>query len=186
MEVRKINGFLKNSKFTKSRVMIINNTKSVINLKLLLRTSIIIYLTFLVLALAAGIIKFPLFGMGKAAWIILFTSCFIIIMLIPIVLNFQYIFFSDEGTAIIFRYYTTGLFSGKKNSVEIGKKTFSGFTLDKKIFGLVQSITLYQRLKEGIAKYPPIFISALKRQDKDSILESLNSYAPRVKGKKPF
>jgi hypothetical protein len=40
-------------------------------------------------------------------------------------------------------------------------------------------------MKEGVAKYPPIYISALKRQDKDSILESLNSYAPRVKGKKP-
>ncbi|TFG42840.1 MAG: hypothetical protein E4H43_02560 [Bacteroidia bacterium] len=164
--------------------MTINNTKSVINLKLLLRTSIIIYLTFLVFAVAAGIIKFPILGMGKAAWIILFTVCFIIIMLIPIVLNYQYIFFSDEGNTIIFRYYTTGLFAGKKNSVEIEKRTFSGFTLDKRFFGLIQSVTLYQRLKEGVAKYPPIHISVLKRQDKESILESLTSYAPRVKGKK--
>jgi len=164
--------------------MTINNTKSVINLKLLLRASIIIYLTFLVLTLAAGIIKFPLLGMGKAAWIILFTASFIIIMLIPIVLNYQYIFFSDEGTAIIFRYYTTGLFAGKKNSVEIEKRTFSGFTLDKRFFGLMQSVTLYQKLKEGVAKYPPIYISVLKRVDKESILKSLTSYAPRVKGKK--
>jgi hypothetical protein len=164
--------------------MTINNSKSVINLKLLLRISIIIYLAFLVLSLAAGIIKFPLLGMGKATWIIILTVCFLIIMLIPVILNFQYIFFSDEGDILIFRYYTTGLFSGKKNSVEIEKRTFSGFTLDKSFIGLIQSVTLYQRMKEGVAKYPPIYISGLKRKDKETILESLTSYAPRVKGKK--
>jgi hypothetical protein len=99
-------------------------------------------------------------------------------------LNFQYILFSDEGNTIIFRYYTTGLFSGNKNSVEIEKRTFSGFTVDKGFLGLIQSVTLYQRMKEGVAKYPPIFISALKRKDRETVLESLTSYAPRVKGKK--
>jgi hypothetical protein len=39
-------------------------------------------------------------------------------------------------------------------------------------------------MKEGVAKYPPIFISALKRKDMEAVLESLTSYAPRVKGKK--
>jgi len=164
--------------------MTINNSKSVINLKLLLRISIIIYLTFLVLSLAAGIIKFPLLGMGKTTWIIVLTLCFLIIMLIPLIMNYQYIFFTDEGDTIIFRYYTTGLFSGNKNSVEIEKRTFSGFTLDKSFMGLIQSVTLYQRMKEGVAKYPPIFISGLKRKDKETILQSLTSYAPRVKGKK--
>jgi hypothetical protein len=164
--------------------MTLNNSKSVINLKLLLRTSIIVYSSFLVLSLAAGIIKFPLFGMGKAAWIIILTVCFIIIMVIPVIMNFQYILFSDDGDTIIFRYYTTGLFSGNKNSVEIEKRTFSGFTVDKGFLGIIQSVTLYQRMKEGVAKYPPIFISALKRKDRETVLESLTSYAPRVKGKK--
>lgn len=166
--------------------MTINNSKSVINLKITRRASIIIYLAFLITAFAAGIIKFPLLGMSKITWTILFTSCFLIIILIPILLNYQFIFFSDEGNTIVFRYYTTGLIAGKKNSVEIGKKTFSGFTLDKKLFGLIQSVTLYQRLKEGVAKYPPIYISALKRKNKAIILETLSSYAPRVKGKKRF
>ena len=165
--------------------MTINNSKSVINLKILQRTSIIVYLILLALAFAAMLIKFPLLGMSRAAWTIIFTVCFMIIMFLPVLMNYQYIYFSDEGDTIIFRYYSAGLFEGKKNSVEIGKRTFSGFTFDEKFFGLVQSVILYQRLKEGIAKYPPIYISALKRQDKDIIIESLNSYAPRVKGKKP-
>jgi len=165
--------------------MTINNSKSVINLKIIRRISIILYLTFLLLAFVASIMKFPFLGISKTVWTVLFTACFLIIIFLPVLLNYQYIYFSDEGDTIIFRYYASGLIEGKKNSVEIGKKTFSGFTLDKNFFGLIQSITLYQRMKEGVAKYPPVYISALKRQDKESILESLNSYAPRVKGKKP-
>jgi len=165
--------------------MIINNSKSVINLKIVRRTSIIIYLMFLLFTFVAMLIKFPLLGMSRAAWTILATACFLIIVFVPLLLNYQYIYFSDDGDMIIFRYYSAGFTEGKKNSVEIGKKTFSGFTLDKRFFGLIQCITLYQRMKEGVAKYPPIYISALKRQDKDSILESLNSYAPRIKAKKP-
>ncbi|HBC78060.1 MAG TPA: hypothetical protein DEO60_07370 [Bacteroidales bacterium] len=164
--------------------MTINNSKSVINLKILQRTSIIVYLIFLALAFAAMIIKFPLLGMSRAVWTIILSVIFLMIILLPVLFSYQYMFFSDEGEAIIFRYYSTGLIEGKKNSVEIGKKSFSGFTFDKKFFGLVQSITLYQRMKEGIAKYPPIYISAINRQDRDSILKSLNSYAPRVRGKK--
>jgi hypothetical protein len=164
--------------------MTINNSKSVINLKILQRTSIIVYLIFLALAFAAMIIKFPLLGMSRAVWTIILSVIFLAIIFLPVLFSYQYMFFSDEGEAIVFRYYSTGLIEGKKNSVEIGKKSFSGFTFDKKFFGLIQSITLYQRMKEGIAKYPPIYISAIKRQDRDSILKSLNSYAPRVRGKK--
>jgi len=39
-------------------------------------------------------------------------------------------------------------------------------------------------MKEGVAKYPPIHISALKRREREEIIKTLTSYAPRVKGKK--
>ena len=163
--------------------MTLNNGKSVINLKITRRASIIIFLTFLILTYAAKIIKYPLLGMSQIAWTIMVMILFLLIILLPLFLNYQYIYYSDEGDIIIFRYYTTGFIPGNKNSVEINKKTFSGFTLEKKFFGLIQSITLFQRFKEGIAKYPPIHISALKRNDKIRILKSLNSCAPMVKGK---
>ena len=41
------------------------------------------------------------------------------------ILNYQYIYFSDDGDKIIFRYFTSGIISGSKNSVEIDKKTFT-------------------------------------------------------------
>jgi len=162
--------------------MILNNSKSVISLKIIRRASIIIFLAYLVLVYAARIIRFPLLGIDKTTLTIVVSAIFLMIMIIPEILNYQYIYFSDEGESIIFRYYSAGLITGKKNSVEINKRTFSGFTIDKKFFGLVERITLYQRLREGIAKYPPIFLSALKRADKARIIRSLNSSAPIIKG----
>jgi hypothetical protein len=163
--------------------MTLNNGKSIINLKITRRVSIVVFLTFLTLTYAANIIKYPLLGMSRTTWTIILLMIFLLIIFIPILLNYQYISFSDEGESIIFRYFTMGIIPGNKNSVEINKKTFSGFTLEKKLFGLSQSITMYQRIKEGVAKYPPIYITALKRGEKARVLDTLISYAPIIKGK---
>lgn len=163
--------------------MTLNNNKSVINLKITRRTSIILVLAFLLLTYVAKIIKYPLLGMSQISWTILILGCFLVITFLPLILNYQYVYYSDEGESIIFRYFTTGIIEGNKNSIEINKRTFSGFTLEKRFFGLSQSITLYQRIKKDVAKYPPVFISALKRDDRERILKSLNSFAPRIKEK---
>jgi hypothetical protein len=163
--------------------MTLNNSKSIINLKIIRRVSIVFFLTFLTLSYAANIIKFPLLGMSRVTWTIILLAIFLLIIFLPILLNYHYVSFSDEGENIIFRYFSMGIIPGNKNSVEINKRTFSGFTLEKKFFSLSQSITIYQRLKEGVAKYPPIYITALKREEKARVLNSLNSFAPIIKGK---
>jgi len=160
--------------------MTLNNSKSVINLKIIRRTSIILFLAFALLAYVARVIRFPLLGINQTVWTVFILVLFLFIMFFPYLLNYQYIYFSDEGETIIFRYFTAGLFEGKKNSIEINKKTFSGFALEKKFFGLVQSVTLYQKLRQGIATYPPVYISSLKRDDRAKALKSIGSYAPQV------
>jgi len=87
--------------------MTIDNGKSVINQKILKRTVIILYLAFLILTLAANILRFPLLGLTKTTWLVLATFLSLMIILIPIVLNYQYIFFTDEGNMLVFRYYST-------------------------------------------------------------------------------
>lgn len=163
--------------------MTLNNGKSVINLKITRRTSIILFLTFLLLTYVAKIIKFPLLGMSQSVWTIMVTIIFLLIIFIPVFLNYQYIYYSDEGETIIIRYYSTGIIPGNKNSVEINKKAFSGYTVSKSFLGLLESITLYQRIREGVAKYPPVYINALKREDRARVIRSLSSFAPEIKSK---
>ncbi len=114
--------------------MTLNNSKSIVNLKLRARTAIILFITYLILAYAARVIKFPLLGINSVAWTIFFSACFLFIIFFPVVLKYQYVFYSDEGNEIIFRYFSAGVVEGNKNSVEINKKTFTGFTLEKEVF----------------------------------------------------
>jgi len=91
-------------------------------------------------------------------------------------LNYQYIFYSDEGENILLRYFTAGIIGGRKNSIEISKKAFSGYKTSTGLFGLTQSIILFQKFQEGIARYPPVYISALSREERKKIIRSLNQH----------
>jgi len=155
--------------------MTFDNSKTIIGFRIKLFIATIILLAYFLLVYAARLIKFPLLGMDDTFWTIFLIACYFAVLLLPVMLNYQYIYFSDDGDKIILRYFTSGIISGSKNSVEIIKKTFSGYKVEKRFLGLVQSIILFQRLKEGVAKYPPIYISALKREERNKIYRSLNS-----------
>ena len=88
--------------------------------------------------------------------------------------------YSDEGENIVFRYFTAGIVGGKKNSVEINKRTFAGYKTESRFFGLIQSITLFQQFKEGVAKYPPVYISALQGRRESKLFRSLNLYTAQA------
>ncbi len=161
--------------------MILNNSRAIVNLKIRARAAIILYLTYLILAYAATIIKFPVLGLSSAACTIILTVVFLLIIFYPVILKYQYVFYSDEGNEIVLRYFSTGVVAGSKNSVEISKRAFTGFRVEKELFGTVQRLVLFQRLKEGVAKYPPIYLNALSRSQKQKLISSLTSYAPKMK-----
>lgn len=160
--------------------MTFNNSRTIISLRIKLFGITIVVLAYLALTYVAKMIKFPFLGMSDIAWTIILVVIWFIVALMPMFLNYQFISYSDEGENIVFRYFTAGIVGGKKNSVEINKKTFSGYKIESGFFGLIQSITLFQQFKEGIAKYPPVYISALNREEKAKVLRSLNLYAPRA------
>lgn len=159
--------------------MTFDNSKTIINLRLKLFAATVLVITYMVLAYIAKIIKFPVFGLSDSTSTIIVITLYIIVVLYPVVLNHQYVKYSDEGDFIVFRYFTSGIFGGKKNSVEILKTSFVGYKTEKSYLGLNQSIILFQQFKEGMAKYPPIYISGLSRKDRVKILNSLDNLSPR-------
>jgi hypothetical protein len=118
--------------------------------------------------------------MSDTVWTVIFIAIWIILAFMPMVLSYQFISFSDEGEFIIFRYFNAGIVGGKKNSVEINKATFAGYKVETRFFGQIESITLFQKFQQGVAKYPPVYISALTREEKRKVVKSLNIYAPPV------
>jgi hypothetical protein len=156
--------------------MTFDNSKMIISIRLKLLVATIVFLMYILLAYPARVIRFPLLGVSETLWTIVLTALYLIIFFQPILLKYQYIYFSDDGPNIILRYFAAGIFGKKKNSVEISKQTFLGYRQEKKAFGLLQSITMYQKLKQGRAKYPSVFISALKRKDMEKVFRALDQY----------
>lgn len=158
--------------------MTLDNSKTIISLRIKLFGATIVFIAYFILAYAAKIIKFPLLGMGETFWIILLTAIYAFLAFLPMILNYQFVFFSDDTDKIIFRYFTSGIVGGKKNAVEIDKRSFGGYSTETRFFGLVHSITLSHKFREGVAKYPPVYISALSKEERAKVFKTLNLYTP--------
>ena len=159
--------------------MTFDNSKTIISLRIKLFGATVIILAYIVLTYIAGIIKYPLLGMSDTAWTLILVGIYFVYALLPMFLNYQYIYFSDDGEKIVIRYFTAGIIGGRKNSIEISKNGFSGYKSETRFFGLIQSITLFQKFQEGIAKYPPVYISALSKEERSKIFRALNQYTVR-------
>lgn len=159
--------------------MTFDNSKTIISLRIKLFGATVIILAYIVLTYIAEMIKYPLLGMSDTTWTLILVGLYLAYAFMPMVLNYQYIYFSDDGESIIFRYFTAGIVGGRKNSIEISKKSFTGYKNEVRLFGMIQSITLYQKFQEGVAKYPPVFISALSREERAKIFRSLNQLTIR-------
>jgi len=156
--------------------MTFDNSKSIISLRIKLFGATVVLLAYLAMAYVIKMIRFPFLGMSDTLWTVILCAIWIILAFLPMILNYQYISYSDDGDYIVFRYFTSGIAGGKKNSVEISKATFSGYRIEKRFFGLIESILLYQKIQDRDAKYPPIYISALTGEEKAKIVKSLNLY----------
>lgn len=160
--------------------MTFDNTRTIISLRIRLFGATVLFLVYIALTYVAKLIKYPLLGLSETSWTLILVALYAFVVFLPMFLNYQFIYFSDDGENIVFRYFTTGIVGGKKNSVEINKRTFSGYKTESKLFGLIRSITLFQRVNKGIAKYPPVFISALNREQRKKILNSLDLYGSKI------
>ncbi len=89
-----------------------------------------------------------------------------------------FVAYSDQGETLIMRYYPLSLFTSRKNSIEIPKTQFVKYEIKSFLFGTQQWITLYQNFRGKVAKYPRISLSALDKEDRERILESLKKHKP--------
>lgn len=160
--------------------MTFDNSRTIISVRIKLFAATVIFLGYIILAYVAEIIKFPLLSMSDTAWTIFLVAIYIVVAFLPMLLNYQFISYSDEGEKIIIRYFSAGMVGGKKNSIEINKNLFSGYKIESGFFGRIQSIILFQKFKDGVAKYPPVYISALTRKERNMLIRSLDLHSSKT------
>lgn len=155
--------------------MTFDNSREIVTARLVLFIATFPFLAFLVLTYIAGIIRFPLLGMSETSWVLILSVIYFILAVYPSLLKYNYVYFSDDGDAIIIRFYSAGFIKGARQAVEIRKKMFAGYKLSRK-YGIIPLIVLYEKRREGIAKYPPVSLSALSRKDRSRLFGTLDRY----------
>lgn len=111
-----------------------------------------------------------------ALYIIVVYAVFILINYLR---DFNYFYFSDDGDMLRIKYFAVRLMSSKASKIEIPKSTFAGYNVKPRLLNLGENLILYQRVKNGTAKYPPISISSLTENEKKKIFASLSRFSPR-------
>ena len=156
--------------------MTFDNSKTIIGLRIRLFIATLIMLVYVYVVYFGKQLHFPVFGIQEFYATLILTAAYILLAFLPLLLKYKYIYFSDDGKNIIFRYYSVGLLRGKKNSVEIPKNEFLGYKITKHFPGLIKSIQLYRLMGNKKASYSPVYISSLSKSELNKIAGSLDKY----------
>jgi hypothetical protein len=122
-------------------------------------------------------------GVSNSILAIIVASCYIIYSVYESFRNYNYIYFNDDSDKIVLRYFTHAFFTTKKNAIEIPKKDFAGYKVNSVFMKYRESIVLYRSSGKGVAKYPPVSITALNNAQRFDMLKSLNDLWKKNGGK---
>ena len=156
--------------------MIIDNKKRIYQVRI---RQFLAAIATAILASLIGVTRlvYPEFlGLERKYWLLLVIGIYLIYFFYFIVIEANYIYFSDHGKKIVLRYFTSAPFNPLKRSIEIEKEKFGGFEIKTSLFGLKQKVILYQYVKNSKAKYPEVSISLLNNKEKINLIETLKKY----------
>jgi hypothetical protein len=164
--------------------MVIDIQRTVIKTQIRRLITLLIFVIIMIFVMLTGSSKETYLGIGKYKWSVIISILYFGAALIESVIDYNYIYFSDEGDRIVLRYFSMSFFNKKKNSIEIPNKDFKSYTLEKKLGGIKELLTLVQDYKGKDATYPSVNISALSRKQRQKLINSLDrsiKYASSLK-----
>ena len=139
--------------------------------------AVIIFLPLMVLLLISDVIDDTIIGLNKYHWAIMLAIVYILINLYEYIRDYNYIYVDDSEEKILFRYISLQPFKTKKYSIEIEKGKFYKYKILRSFLNIRKHIVLYVQTPHGIAKYPPISITALDEDNLNKLKKMLNKYA---------
>ncbi|MBI4648214.1 MAG: hypothetical protein HY738_16930 [Bacteroidia bacterium] len=134
----------------------------------------------IILVFLLDIFKKPVFGIPNYGYIVILAGIYLLINIYILQLKLNYIYYCDEGTMLILRYFSLRMYSRERNSIEIPKKEFKHFELIESFFGHRKEIILFRKTAKGIAKYPPVSITSLNKTEKKQIIDSLSNFSQKI------
>jgi hypothetical protein len=157
--------------------MTIDNQKTVIRIFLRKMFLAIITVVIIVAMLATDWFKPALLGIPQYLWIILVAACYILLAAGSWLRGLNYFYFDDQGDKLIFRYYPIRPLARSKKTMQIPKTSLAKYEVKKTNLGLKKVLILYQHVKKQVARYPPIGVTSLTKQEISMLEKKLSQYA---------
>lgn len=117
------------------------------------------------------------FWLTKYHVAIFISAIYILINWINYLKRPNFVAYSDQGEMLVIRYYPVSMFTSRKHSIEIPKQHFVKFELQPFLFKTQQKLIVVQNFRGKEAKYPPISLSAMDKEDREKMLDSLIKYS---------
>jgi len=156
--------------------MLIDNSNIVVKDRKILYFSAIILLTLILLSFVVDFFDEPVYGLTREIFIIAVCTIYVAINIYRFLLDLNYFSYNDQGDKLVFKYYSLRPFMQKRRTIEIPKNSLMKFNISSSMLGKKKSLILYQRINNNTAKYPPISISALSKQELHDLKASLHSF----------
>ena len=156
--------------------MVIDIQRTVIKTQLRRFLTLIAFMIVAAAIILIGSLMENFLGITKYRWALIVAGIYIISIIVEALFELNYIYFSDEDDLIVLRYFSMSMFNRQKNSIEIPKKVFRGYQIEKSFFGLKKKIVLLQRLKDRDVKYPAVSVTGLNANEFQLLIKTLDKY----------
>lgn len=153
--------------------MIIDLKRTVLKTQISRFITLIALVIFLLILLIMLDLKRTYFGFSKYQWAIVVSAIYIAHVIYQGILEPYYIYFSDQGEKIILRYFSMSFYNDKKQTIEIPKDSYSGYEIKTSLGGLKKKLILCEKIKNTVAKYPAVSITALNKTQEAHLIEAL-------------
>ncbi|MFO8021930.1 MAG: hypothetical protein R6U65_05635 [Perlabentimonas sp.] len=117
-------------------------------------------------------------GISKVALTLIFLALFIFFYLYHLVAASSFFYYNDDDRKIIIRFYQLNMLDPSKNSFEIPKREFAGFTIKRK-FKIRENLIVFRNYQGKIVNYPPVSISSLPSALRQKLIASLDKHSPK-------
>ncbi|MCX6220488.1 MAG: hypothetical protein NTZ69_05830 [Bacteroidia bacterium] len=106
--------------------------------------------------------------------IVLILACLLIIgLILNRILNFNYVRFQLENNKILIRYYALFSVDRSYESIDFPAASLRQVKVKKYLFGLKWDLYLTVKLKQGMASYPAICLSAIPFKERKILVEEI-------------
>jgi len=120
------------------------------------------------------------FWLTKYHVAIFISAIYILINWINYLKRPNFVAYSDQGEMLIIRYYPVSMFTSRKNSIEIPKTQFVKYQLQPFFLKSQHYLILFQNFRGKVVPYPRISLSAMEKEDREKMLDSLEKYVSKA------